>query len=76
MAQLHYLQKREGEKMEQTLIGERKYNGRYVAIKDFNDHIVIADGEDPQEVYELALKKGYPNPVILYVPLKDMVQIY
>ena len=74
MAKLYYLQK--GEKMEQALIGERKYNGRYVAIKDFNDHIVVADGKDPQEVYELALKKGCPDPVILYVPLKDMVQIY
>ena len=62
--------------MEQTLIREKKYNVRYVAIKDFNDSVVITDGEDPQEVYELAVKKGYPDPVILYVPLKDMVQIY
>jgi hypothetical protein len=62
--------------MEQTLIRERKYNGRYVALKDFDDHVVIADGNDPQEVYELAVKKGYPDPVIIYVPLKDMVQIY
>ena len=62
--------------MEQTLIREKKYNGRYVAIKDFNDSFVITDGENPKEVYELAVKKGYPDPVILYVPLKDMVQIY
>ncbi len=62
--------------MEQTLIRERKYNGRYVAIKDFNDNVVIADGENPNDVYELAVKKGYPDPVILYIPLKDMVHIY
>jgi hypothetical protein len=62
--------------MEQTLIKERKYNGRYVALKDFDDHVVIADGTDPKEVYELAVKKGCPDPVLLYVPVKDMVQIY
>ena len=54
--------------MEQTLIRERKYNGRYVALKDFDDHVVIADGNDPKEVYELAVKKGYPDPVILSSP--------
>ena len=62
--------------MEQTLITERKYNGRYVAIKDFEDGAVIADGKDPQETYEKAVKKGFDNPVILFVPYKDMVQIY
>ncbi|MBM3249081.1 MAG: hypothetical protein FJZ10_06675 [Candidatus Omnitrophica bacterium] len=62
--------------MEQTLIKDRKYNGRYVAIKDFNDNTVIADGKDPQETYEKALKNGYKDPVILFVPFKDMVQIY
>ncbi len=62
--------------MKQTLIKERKYNGRYVAIKDFNDSVVIADGENPNEVFESAVNKGYPDPVVLYLPLKDMVQIY
>ena len=62
--------------MEQILIKDKKYNGRYVAIKDFNDPLVIADGEKPQEVYDEAIKKGCTNPVILFVPFKDMVQIY
>ena len=62
--------------MEQTLITERKYNGRYVAIKDFKDATVISDGKTPQETYEKAVQKGFHNPVILFVPLKDMVQIY
>jgi len=62
--------------MEQTLITERKYNGRYVAIKDFNDGTVISDGESPQEAYKKAIEKGFGEPVILFVPLKDMVQIY
>jgi len=62
--------------MEQILIKENKYNGRYVAIKDFDDTAVIADGKDPKEVYDKALKQGYSNPVILFIPAKDMVQIY
>lgn len=62
--------------MEQVLITDRKYNGRYVAIKDFKDSAVICDGQDPQSVYEEAINKGFKDPVILFVPLKDMVQIY
>lgn len=62
--------------MEQTLINEKRYNGRYVAIKDFDDNTIIADGKNPQEVYETAIKKGCSDPVIFYVPIKGMVQIY
>lgn len=62
--------------MEQVLITDRKYNGRYVAIKDFKDSTVISDGKDAQEAYEKAIQSGFSDPVILFVPLKDMVQIY
>ena len=62
--------------MEQVLIKENKYNGRYVATKDFGESAVIADGKDPKEVYDKAVKLGYSNPVILFIPAKDMVQIY
>ena len=62
--------------MEQTLIKDTRYTGRYVAIKDFNDNTVISDGKEPQEAYKKAVEKGYNNPVVLFVPLKDMVQIY
>lgn len=62
--------------MEQSLIKEKKYNGKYVAMEDFNSATVISDGSDPKEVYEKAVKKGYSSPVIIFVPVKDMVQIY
>ncbi len=62
--------------MEQTLITEKKYNGRYVAVRDFKDNTVISDGKNPQEAYEKAIQKGFSDPVILFVPVKDMVQIY
>jgi len=62
--------------MEQVLIKENKYNGRYVAIRDFGDGRVIADSKDPKEAYDKAVKQGYSNPVIVFIPTKDMVQIY
>jgi len=62
--------------MIKTLIKTSNYNGKYVAMKDFNDHTVIADGATPQEVYEKAVRKGLKNPVVTFVPSKDMVQIY
>lgn len=62
--------------MEQMLITESKYNGRYVAIKDFKEGTVISDGKDPQEAYEKAVEKGFNDPVILFVPYKGMAQIY
>lgn len=62
--------------MDQTLINSNKYNGLYIAIKDFGDNTVITSGKKPQEIYEEALKRGYKEPVILYVPKSGMVQIY
>ena len=62
--------------MEQVLIKEEKYCGQYVAVKDFKNSVVIASGKDPKEVHDKAIKKGYFEPVIIFVPLKDMVQIY
>lgn len=61
--------------MKQVVL-DSKYNGRYIAIKDFENNVVIADGKDPKEAYEIAVKKGYVDPVILYVPVKNTVQIY
>ena len=62
--------------MVQTLIKDNRYNGKYVAIKDFNDATVIGEGATPQEAYEKASKKGFAHPVITFIPIKDMVQIY
>lgn len=62
--------------MAYTLISEKKYNGRYVAVKDFDDGTVVGDGKTPEEAYSMAREKGSANPVILFVPEKDMVQIY
>lgn len=62
--------------MDNILVKEEKYNGRYVALKDFNDSTIISDGKDPKEAFENAVKKGVLEPVIIYIPVKGMVQIY
>jgi len=62
--------------MKNTLVKDEKYGGRFVALKDFDDRTVIVDGKNPSEVLEKATQKGYKNPVILFVPIRDMVQIY
>jgi len=62
--------------MIQTLIKDSGYEGKYVALKSFEDSTVISDGITPQEAYEKAVEKGFAHPVLVFVPLKDMVQIY
>lgn len=62
--------------MVQTLVKDSGYEGRYVALKSFEDSTVISDGTTPQEAYDKAVEKGYARPVLVFVPFKDMVQIY
>ncbi len=62
--------------MVQTLLKTKDYSGKYVALDGFGSHAVIASGSNANEVYKEAIRKGCKNPVITYVPVKGMVQIY
>ena len=62
--------------MIKTLLKNNDFNGKYVAMKSFSDHTVVADGDTPQETYAKAEKKGYKDSVVTFVPIKNMVQIY
>ncbi len=62
--------------MIKTLLKSNNLNGRYVAMKDFGDNTVISDGATPQEAYKKAHKKGHSNPVVTFIPIDGMVQIY
>ena len=62
--------------MDNVLVRDEKYSGRYVALKNFDDPTIVSDGKDPKEAFENAIKKGIIDPVILYIPVKGMVQIY
>ena len=50
--------------------------GKWVAIKSFNDDNVVASGKDIIKVAERAKQKGFPSPVILYVPTQQEVDAF
>jgi len=54
----------------------RKYAGKYVATKSFEDGNVISSGTDPVKVVKEAKKKGANDPVLIYIPEKGMTHIY
>lgn len=62
--------------MVQTLIKNSSFNGKFVAFKNFNDHSIIGEGDTPQQALEKAAERGFINPVITFIPIKGMVQIY
>lgn len=62
--------------MDTILVKTNEYNGRYVAMKSFEDHAVIGVGDDPEAAIKDALMKGYKDPVLLYIPEQEMVHIY
>lgn len=59
--------------MDKIIVKEKKYNGRYVALKDFDDFTIVSDGKNPKEAFEKAVKKGIPEPAILYIPNRGMI---
>ena len=62
--------------MEKVLVNTDEYNGRYVAMKSFDDHTVVGVGDDPETAMKEAISKGYINPVLVYIPEKEVVHIY
>lgn len=62
--------------MEKVLVTTEEYNGRYVAMRSFDDNTVVGVGDDPGEALKDAGDKGVENPVLLYIPEKGIVHIY
>jgi len=62
--------------MEKVLVKTDEYNSRYVAMKSFDDHSIVGVGDDPEVAIKDAKSKGYKNPVLLYIPEKELVHIY
>ena len=62
--------------MAQILVKDDQLNGKYIAIASMDSPGIIRSGTDPKEVYNEAQQKGYAGPMIVYIPEKDMVQIY
>ncbi|VAX34932.1 hypothetical protein MNBD_UNCLBAC01-1215 [hydrothermal vent metagenome] len=62
--------------MVQTLVKNSKYAGQYVALKSFKDNTVVSNEKTLSAAHRKALKAGYTDPVVIYVPQKDAVLIY
>ena len=52
------------------------YSGEYVVVRSFTDREVISRGGNPLEVLSEARRLGVDEPVVFYVPEKDVIQIY
>ncbi len=63
-------------KKNRVMVNNRKYMGKYVVIQSFNHRAVIASGKDPIEVMDRAERKGFKNPLVIFVPPKGVVNIY
>ncbi|MGD0077997.1 MAG: DUF5678 domain-containing protein [Sedimentisphaerales bacterium] len=59
-----------------VLIAEKEYEGKYVALRSMAERSVIASGDNPEFVAEEARKKGVHDPVIFFVPSRDITQVY
>ncbi|HBG25553.1 MAG: hypothetical protein A2Y10_05125 [Planctomycetes bacterium GWF2_41_51] len=54
-----------------VLVKDPKYEGGYVAFTSVTDHTIVASGKTRKEVREKA-KKFSPNPMVFFVPAKDL----
>lgn len=45
-------------------------------MKSFEDHTVVGTGDDPEAALQDARAHGHENPVLLYIPEKEVVHIY
>jgi len=62
--------------MERILVTTDEFNGRYVAMKSVHDNTIVGVGEDPEKALRDAEEKGFKDPILLYIPEKDLVHIY
>jgi hypothetical protein len=62
--------------MEKILVTTNEYNGRYVAMKSFDDNSIVGVGDDPERALKDAEAKGFKDAVLLYIPEEDVVHIY
>lgn len=53
-----------------------KFGGKFVATRSFENKKVLSHGTDPAKVFNEAKEKGVKDPVVFYVPQKNITQIY
>ncbi len=62
--------------MEKILVNTDEFNGRYVAVKSFDDNTIVGVGDNPETALKEAETKGFKDPVLIYVPEENIVHIY
>lgn len=62
--------------MEKILVTTDEFNGRYAAMKSVDDNTIVGVGEDPEKALKDAEARGFKNPVLVYIPEKELVHIY
>lgn len=58
------------------LKNSEQYTGKYVALDSYRDKTVVSSGGDPALVFKMAKDKGVKDPIIFFVPEREMVHIY
>jgi hypothetical protein len=58
------------------LVADRKYEGKYVALKSFTDNTVLCFGDDPVDVMKRARTGRTEEPVIVFIPEHNTSHIY
>lgn len=53
-----------------------KYNGKYIAMKSFQDKTIVAYGKIPAIVLKKAGLKGYKDAVLMFIHKKETICIY
>jgi hypothetical protein len=59
-----------------VLLEDARYCGRYVALKSFDDNTVVGSGKTPLAAIKRARAAGVEDPVLLFVPPKDVPWVY
>ena len=57
------------------LVGDKKYERRYVALRSFNDRTVVASGLERGDVRQQAQRAGCPSPLIQYIPKGETLDL-
>ena len=60
----------------QTLVTEKKYQGKYIAYRSLNDRKILASSSDAGRVMAAARRKGASEPVVVFVPSGDVGYMY
>ncbi len=65
-----------GTETERIIVRTAKYFNCYVARPSFRSNRVVAHGKDAGKVRQMAIKKGYRRPVVVFSPPKNAICLY